>query len=311
MKTLKQRIAMLFILLIAATLGFSATANAAPTLADLAAQVQTLADAVKLLAVTNANQQKTIKGLQLSNDVLSAKLQCVSSLSGGADFIFEGCNVHVRNGLGSTPTTNQYGNLIIGYNRNDEYVPRPGSHNIIVGDSHSYASYGGIVSGTRNVISGANATALSSIESTITGTNGAVLGGNLGYVPVPAVIIGGSRNRVGPSGYFGVVVGGEENEEDGRNAVVVSGASNKAVGGGSLVGGGEANRAFSAVSVVCGGTGNSANGDVSSISGGLYNVANGSWSSVSGGASNSANGDYSSILGGNGNVVNTVYGTSP
>jgi hypothetical protein len=43
-------------------------------------------------------------------------------------------NVHVRNGLGETATTNATGNLIVGYNEDflgDE--DRSGSHNLVVG----------------------------------------------------------------------------------------------------------------------------------------------------------------------------------
>ncbi|MDH4275691.1 MAG: hypothetical protein OEW08_11670 [Gammaproteobacteria bacterium] len=311
MNALKNRIVFLMILPIIVMLGFTSTASAAPTLADLIAQLQLLTDAVKQLSLLNTSQQKAIKDLQKNNDLLNLRLKCVSSVSGGEDFIFEGCNVHVRNGMGSTPTTNQYGNLIVGYNKTNEFLPRPGSHNVVVGDGHVYASYGGILSGERNVVSGPNATVLSSIASTISGAHGVVVGGNQGYVQVPGVLVGGSSNIVGPSGYFGVVIGGEENEADGRNAVVAGGSINKAAAGDSLVCGGDGNRAVSPASTVCGGSGNVANGANSSISGGFSNVANGDGSSVSGGVANIANGNYSSILGGNGVVVNTVYGTSP
>ena len=90
----------------------------------------------------------------------------------GTDVIFEGCNVHVRNGLGYTrrapygsePQVNQLGNLIIGYN---EYLPprlenpdgyftryRTASHKLVIGPAHSYTSYGSLLARVRNDIMG-------------------------------------------------------------------------------------------------------------------------------------------------------------
>jgi hypothetical protein len=111
------------------------------TLASLTRQVQLLADQLKQVSDTAARQQQTITDLKASNDTLVSKLACVANISGSHDFIFTGCNVHVRNGMGSTKTTNQYGNLIIGYNKN-EVALRTGSHNVILGDLHEYKSYG-------------------------------------------------------------------------------------------------------------------------------------------------------------------------
>ncbi|MCG8590604.1 MAG: hypothetical protein MJE66_15035, partial [Proteobacteria bacterium] len=64
----------------------------------------------------------------------------------GNDVFFEGCNVHVRNGAGTTNTTNGLGNLIIGYNEAGAVPPtRTGSHNLVVGEAHGYSSYAGVV----------------------------------------------------------------------------------------------------------------------------------------------------------------------
>merc|ERR1740139_1657340 len=94
--------------------------------------------------------------------------------SDSGDIYFDGCNVHVRSGGGSTDApTNGKGNLIIGYNEPRDSlmeVPesaegledieakkveasRSGSHNLITGDAHEYTSFGGIVTGERNRIS--------------------------------------------------------------------------------------------------------------------------------------------------------------
>ncbi len=71
---------------------------------------------------------------------------------------FSGVNVQLVSGSGSTNgTVNGLGNLIVGYNR-VRTVPgdtdRSGSHNIIVGQCHNYSSYGGLVTGYWNTISG-------------------------------------------------------------------------------------------------------------------------------------------------------------
>ena len=60
------------------------------------------------------------------------------------DIVFQGCNVHVRNGKGSTQTKNSKGNLIIGYNEEgSSSKERDGSHNLVIGKQHEYTSYGG------------------------------------------------------------------------------------------------------------------------------------------------------------------------
>ncbi|MDH4275692.1 MAG: hypothetical protein OEW08_11675 [Gammaproteobacteria bacterium] len=299
---LNKRMTVVLGFLVAAMLSFSANA-ANPVLVELAAQMQKLANIL-------AEQQAVIANLQSDNKLLTEKLRCVSSLSGETDFIFEGCNVHVRNGMGRTPTTNQYGNLIIGYNKN-EVATRKGSHNIVVGDLHEYTSYGGIVSGNNNALSGPNATILSSIESAANNLSGAIIGANKGVTDTVAVILGGTRGYAGVGGNFGVVIGGMENSVTGWEGVSVGGALNSASGNGSLVCGGSENNAVGSHSTACGGSSNVSKGIVSSINGGSHNTATGRASSVSGGWSNSADGDYSSVLGGNANVVSTMYGTSP
>jgi len=59
-----------------------------------------------------------VAGIQNSVVAIEGKIACVSENSSGTEFIFEGCNVNVRDGYGETSTTNSFGNLIIGYNFN-------------------------------------------------------------------------------------------------------------------------------------------------------------------------------------------------
>ena len=78
-------------------------------------------------------------------------IPCVTATA--ADVYFEGCNVHVQNGTGSTSTKNGLGNLIIGYNEETNRVnDRSGSHNLIVGPGHTYSAVGGLVAGYQNSV---------------------------------------------------------------------------------------------------------------------------------------------------------------
>lgn len=72
----------------------------------------------------------------------------------GSALIFNNMNVQITNGKGATATTNGRGNLIVGYNESRGRDSRKGSHNIVVGGKNNYNSYGGIISGYNNSISG-------------------------------------------------------------------------------------------------------------------------------------------------------------
>jgi hypothetical protein len=82
------------------------------------------------------------------------------------EVVITGANLRIVNGLGTTDTTNGLGNLIVGYNEPRPSIPRPdgqssdpnnrtGSHNVIVGREHNFSSFGGLVVGEFNEISGA------------------------------------------------------------------------------------------------------------------------------------------------------------
>ncbi|MCK5232418.1 MAG: hypothetical protein KAR13_19250, partial [Desulfobulbaceae bacterium] len=75
----------------------------------------------------------------------------------GNDITFSGVNLHIVNGTGTTDgTVNSLGNLIVGYNETrGTSDDRTGSHNIVVGEKQNYSSYGGLVAGWHNTISGA------------------------------------------------------------------------------------------------------------------------------------------------------------
>jgi hypothetical protein len=207
----------------------------------------------------------------------------------GPHLIIEGANVHVRSGSGSTSdgcevsphgdpncdSLTGMGNVIIGYNEPAWHridSPRAGSHNLIIGQEHSYTSFSGLVAGWRNRISGPAAS-----------------------------VSGGMANKA--IGHGSSVSGGQENDADGVASSISGGLANEANGFASSVNGGFRNSANGHESSVGGGNRNDAIGDQSWISGGKANVAAGTFSSVSGGWSNEAVGQFSSLSGGRDRTV--------
>ena len=202
---------------------------------------------------------------------LEYKLQYISG--GPNEVLITGANLRIVNGLGMTETTNGLGNLIVGYNEPRKFPPpafndvRTGSHNVVVGTGHNFGSFGGLVVGSDNQISGEFAS-----------------------------VSGGTGNFA--SGDHSSVSGGFDNSARGDFSSVSGGDGNQAFGLNSSVSGGAFNIAGRSFSSVSGGQGNIADGDSSSVSGGAGNTASGGGSSVSGGFRNRASGDESSVSGG-------------
>jgi hypothetical protein len=119
--------------------------------------------------------------------------------------VLSGYNLQVVNGTASTDTANGKGNIIIGYNEDGNLVDgcnfgmpssnRTGSHNLIVGRSHSYKGTSGIVAGYYNRTEG-----------------------------IGASVVGGRYNIA--SGDTSVVAGGESNNASGESSTVVGGTFN-------------------------------------------------------------------------------------
>ncbi len=220
-------------------------------------------------------------------DALEARIAALEAkLSGftrsGNDIIITGANLHIRSGSGTTNgTVNGNGNLIIGYNESrGPGDVRTGSHNLIVGRAHNYSSYGGIVAGIENTISGAYSS-----------------------------VSGGALNTA--SGSTSSVTGGYNNTASGSTSSVSGGYGNTATVGYSSVSGGRNNIANNTYASVSGGYANNASGGYSSVSGGAYNTVTGAYASVSGGRNNIASGDYSSVAGGgsdNASLGNKAFG---
>lgn len=120
--------------------------------------------------------------MELENTVqrLTALLEGVSRDKN--NLVFKGVNVQVVNGTGTTNgAVNGLGNLIVGYNQprdGADEIERTGSHNIIVGDGHDYKSYGGLVAGLSNTISGAYSSVSGGLRNVASGDYSAVSGGH-------------------------------------------------------------------------------------------------------------------------------------
>lgn len=210
-----------------------------------------------------------------------------------------GVNVQLVNGLGETETTNGLGNLIVGYNElgNEISDDRTGSHNLVVGNKNSYLSFGGLVAGSDNTVSGQFASVGGGELNRATGDFSVVAAGYSNVAESPhSAVLGGAGN--GATGEFGVVVGGISNEASGFQSLVSGGANNIASGSRSVVSGGTFNEAQAEWSVVSAGSGNVASGQGSTVSGGLNNSAIGFNTTVSGGGGNVASHFRSTVSGG-------------
>jgi len=268
---------------------------------DTQTQMQ-LKESLNEKSLSRANAYRTLGGLatELKKNAEFSRIlrQFIHFVPGpinglaGPHIIFEGVNVHVRSGSGSTDdgcsegnpaceSLTGLGNLTVGYNeqlnasgdflavcsdgRFDTEVEcesnggrwsqnhRSGSHNLIVGSWNSYSSYGGAAIGQANRITASYAS-----------------------------VTGGHENLA--SGSFASVTGGVRNSATGPSCAV-SGGTNAVAGGDG--------------SSVTGGVGNEAMGTTDSISGGADNLTLGTSSSISGGVRNTTTGlCCASILGG-------------
>ncbi len=211
---------------------------------------------------TTADLAAVVDLFALVHQALAHTLPCAVQVEN--DVYFEGCNVHVRSGSGTTagfiipptstspgdiPTVNGLGNLIIGYNEFSGgpagfllgTEDRTGSHNLVVGPEHSYSSYGGLVAGVNNRV-GDKADELL-----------------LGF---PLLL-----------GPYSTVTGGRDNHASGLAASVSGGRDNAATNESSSVSGGFQNLATGDRSAVGGGWNNAATGSRTTVSGGAHRTA--------------------------------------
>jgi hypothetical protein len=203
-------------------------------------------------------------------DALERTLTHVTSVTGAGglpEVRITGANLRLVNGLRGTATANGLGNLLVGYNE-----PRQGgnvetgSHNLVVGLGHNFSSFGGLVVGRQNEISGAFATVSGGFDNTASGAS--------------AAISGGIFNRA--SGESATVSGGFDNTASANATSVSGGRGNTARGEGATVNGGHGNTASGLTAAIGGGQANTASGFISSVSGGRNQTARGDFDWVAG-----------------------------
>ncbi|GEM_PF-3483348 len=278
------------------------------TLSELGDAEQDLSDAVDAVA-------SDVGQLQSDTDGVADLLQYLAADTTNHEVVFTGANVLIQSGseasdegcpdeeastgdsgdtggVASTCLTG-LGNLIIGYDEDSGDDDKTGSHNLVVGPRHTYDSYGGVVFGDDNAISGPWAGVLGGDHSVASGD--------------AAVVIGGSTNTA--SGLLSVVLGGSDVQGIGEYSVAAGGQSNEASGNFSTVVGGYQNAAATTAvwGGVFGGELNAANESYTVASGGYNNTAGVTHASVLGGEGGnvSAGGDFGVVVGGYYNAVNT------
>lgn len=184
--------------------------------------------------------------------------------------LLDGMNLQVVNGSGTTDDSeNSLGNVIIGYNTDtslDGADTRTGSHNLVIGNDHTYSNTSGVVSGNNNELSG-DFTFVAGGRNNIAAGFGSFVAG-LGGVAVGGVSF---------------VAGGSGNQALGMQSFVAGGIGNTASGSNSFGGGGSHNTASGVASAVVGGggfgippgspDGNTASGPRSFVGGGHDNTA--------------------------------------
>jgi len=129
-------------------------------------------------------------------------------------------NLMITNGGNSFDELNGKGNLVIGAKE----VTQAGTHNIVLGDTHTFSSSGGLVLGRNNTISGKS-----------------------------SAVTGGENNIA--SGRYSAVSGGFGNEASGDDSTVTAGQYNIASNNGATVSGGTDNTANNGYGTVIGGKG--------------------------------------------------------
>src|SRR5262245_52981645 len=122
---------------------------------------------------------------------LEKKLTAMTFDDANNEVVITGANLRIVNGLGRTETTNGQGNLIVGYNESRQQFPdcsgltdplctdtRRGSHNIVVGEFQNFRSFGGLVAGFFNEISGPFTSVSVGVFNTASGVGASVSGGS-------------------------------------------------------------------------------------------------------------------------------------
>lgn len=169
-------------------------------------EVAALEARVGALQSANAMLQSEVAALEHK---LSAVSYDATGLNGKPTVKIDGANLQIVDGSGETAgTTNGLGNLFIGYNETLGADRQTGSHSLVIGSSHTFTSFAGLVAGYNNTLTASDASALGSTNtasgmlSSVSGGHGNVASGHASSVS------GGFRNVAG--GYYSSILGGYE-----------------------------------------------------------------------------------------------------
>jgi hypothetical protein len=171
---------------------------------------------------------------------LENKLRTMAFDDAANEVVITGANLRIVNGLGRTDCMdeqgnpipncpNGLGNLIVGYNEARPFPgainTRTGSHNVVVGTGNKFSSFGGLVVGEFNEISGFFTSVSGGGGNTASGTSSSVSGGFSNTASDGHSWVGGGvRNTA--SGGFASVSGGAGNTASGDESSV-SGGNNR------------------------------------------------------------------------------------
>lgn len=185
----------------------------------LSHRVARLEAALALLQTNCGNQNAKIAALEAKNAQLDARIAALEVLTqdmsrredpntGAMTVRFSAVNLQVVDGTGDTVgPVNGLGNLIVGYNeRRGGGDNRTGSHNFIVGYRNNYASFGGLVSGHVNAVTGAFASITGGFGNVASGMASSVTGGNANSATGMASTVSGGLGNL--SNGDGATIGG-------------------------------------------------------------------------------------------------------
>jgi hypothetical protein len=134
---------------------------------------------------------------------------------------FFGVNLQVVNGVGKTESANGAGNIVIGYDENTS-LNQSGSHNLILGEEQTFTSYGGIVAGYKDTISGAFASVTGGGFNQATGKEAAISGGWSNTASAENASVSGGRENQAKNLYTWIG-GGQTNTVTGKLASIFGG----------------------------------------------------------------------------------------
>jgi len=172
------------------------------------------------LAIRVAELEAQVEELSAILEFVHVETGNINGLT-GPHWIIEGANLHVRSGAGQTDefceigapdfpnceNLTGLGNLIVGYNERTRTGPpipreiRTGSHNLVIGDRHSYTSVAGLVVGRSNKVTGSHASVTGGKDNEASGYFSSVSGGHLNKTDGVAASVSGGDGRDAPDDF--------------------------------------------------------------------------------------------------------------